>query len=358
MRKTSVSHVASAVALLAAGLGTLATGCPFKAEEFQRLCDKATDCADGNPCTDDTCTGGVCENSNKAAHTVCGASKDEVCDGEGSCIQCVSDTDCTKNHPDKPICDLKTQKCVSCTDGIKNGKETDIDCGGPDCGACLGQPCDTTKPAALQCGGGTSCAAPENICCDKPCGATCQACSKAKTGQPDGTCASIPLGQDPDGECASQGGCGATEGRCACHDEVNNGMETDVDCGGPTCPKCGGGKTCGSDTDCDSGGSYPVCTVAQHVCCNNACADPCSYCNATGTCSRAVGRNDPTCATGLVCGPLGAGCVHTAGATCTSNTSCLSGSCSAGKCAKGGTGIPCNTPADCFSGNCMEFACQ
>src|SRR5262245_61756678 len=29
----------------------------------------------------------------------------------------------------------------------------------------------------------------------------------------------------------------------------NNG-ETDVDCGGPTAPKCADGKACGADTDC------------------------------------------------------------------------------------------------------------
>jgi len=35
-----------------------------------------------------------------------------------------------------------------------------------------------------------------------------------------------------------------------CFDDVLNGFETDVDCGGPDCPPCETGKTCDDDTDC------------------------------------------------------------------------------------------------------------
>jgi hypothetical protein len=35
----------------------------------------------------------------------------------------------------------------------------------------------------------------------------------------------------------------------SCTDKVKNQDETDVDCGGK-CPKCGGGKVCGADSDC------------------------------------------------------------------------------------------------------------
>ena len=37
-----------------------------------------------------------------------------------------------------------------------------------------------------------------------------------------------------------------------CDDSVQNGTETDVDCGG-SCPTCGGGQTCSANTDCQSG---------------------------------------------------------------------------------------------------------
>ena len=39
----------------------------------------------------------------------------------------------------------------------------------------------------------------------------------------------------------------------ACADGVQDGQETDVDCGGPSCRKCVGGKQCGSPSDCFSG---------------------------------------------------------------------------------------------------------
>ena len=54
-------------------------------------------------------------------------------------------------------------------------------------------------------------------------------------------------------ECAS-GVC--TAKKCAaptCSDKVKNGAETDVDCGGGTCPKCLDGRTCKTATDCSSG---------------------------------------------------------------------------------------------------------
>lgn len=49
-----------------------------------------------------------------------------------------------------------------------------------------------------------------------------------------------------------------------CTDKLQNGTETDVDCGG-TCPKCGVGKNCGSGADCSTG-----------ICKSGSCAHPAS----------------------------------------------------------------------------------
>jgi hypothetical protein len=38
-----------------------------------------------------------------------------------------------------------------------------------------------------------------------------------------------------------------------CTDGITNGGETDVDCGGPTCPPCLTGQTCASGRDCQTG---------------------------------------------------------------------------------------------------------
>ena len=48
-----------------------------------------------------------------------------------------------------------------------------------------------------------------------------------------------------------------------CHDGKQNGHETDIDCGGGTCPRCGDGKACHVANDCVSG----TCTDGQCVTC-------------------------------------------------------------------------------------------
>jgi hypothetical protein len=77
----------------------------------------------------------------------------------------------------------------TCTDGIQNGNETDVDCGGPDCPAC------PTCNDGIQNGGET------DVDCGGP---DCPACP-------------------------------------TCSDGIQNGDETGVDCGG-SCPPCGGGE--------------------------------------------------------------------------------------------------------------------
>lgn len=84
-------------------------------------------------------------------------------------------------------------------DGVKNGDESDVDCGGT---------------AAPKCPAGKSCAVAND-------------CS-------DGTCSS--------GTCVEASG----------HDGVRNGDETDIDCGGQTTPGCAPGKACNDGPQCDS----------------------------------------------------------------------------------------------------------
>jgi hypothetical protein len=80
---------------------------------------------------------------------------------------------------------------------VKNGKETDVDCGGGVCTKCVpGKACTLASDCTS---------------------AVCQA----------GLC------QNP-----------------TCSDGTKNGKETDVDCGGGTCATCAAGKTCTVGTDC------------------------------------------------------------------------------------------------------------
>src|SRR5262249_40338049 len=46
---------------------------------------------------------------------------------------------------------------------------------------------------------------------------------------------------------------GSKQPAATCRDGRRNGAETDVDCGGGTCPRCQDGKTCRVANDCVSG---------------------------------------------------------------------------------------------------------
>jgi len=73
---------------------------------------------------------------------------------------------------------------------------------------------------------------------------------------------------------------GDTLGRCpaapsgptgpTCADGITNGSETDVDCGGGTCPRCASGKTCATRNDCASarcdGGTCKTCVDPNTDC--------------------------------------------------------------------------------------------
>lgn len=132
---------------------------------------------------------------------------------------------------------------VSCSDGVKNGGEGDIDCGGP-CAPCAdGRSCTAWKDCASNVCSAAVCAAPS--CTDKvknggetdlDCGGTCPGCGEGLSCSGPSDCGS--------GVCSAQ--------RCAaasCTDTVKNGNETDTDCGG-ACKPCSVGQTCAVNADC------------------------------------------------------------------------------------------------------------
>jgi acetyl esterase/lipase len=59
-----------------------------------------------------------------------------------------------------------------------------------------------------------------------------------------------------------------------CSDATKNGVETDIDCGGGTCPACANGKVCAVNLDCTSGiCTSGVCTSAAPPTCTNGVLD-------------------------------------------------------------------------------------
>lgn len=224
----------------------------------------------------------------------------------------------------------------ACSDGLKNGDETDVDCGAPSCDPCgIGEAC-VGKNGGEQ---DSSCAdgnCADGVCCNTACEGVCVACVPAKTGQPNGTCAPVTIDTDLDSECTPDGdgtqkcentgncdgngacklnGCTFAHATSACQGEVCtfgacspgfgdcdgdqvNGCETDIlsdninNCGGcaevcvlqQAVAACMGGKceimTCGAGyDDCDgdptNGCEISILTSLQHCGgCNAACVLP------------------------------------------------------------------------------------
>ncbi len=134
-------------------------------------CAAATDCAAGGACMQ-----GACYAASQASDT------------------CVTGTDCVSG-----VCDSTTNTCTQsgCNNGIKDGQETAVDCGGPSCGAC---------------GAGKSCLVNSD----------CQSAN------------------------CVQGVCQAP----TCTDGIKNQDETDIDCGGTVCQPCSEGSACLQNSDC------------------------------------------------------------------------------------------------------------
>jgi len=179
----------------------------------------------------------------------------------------------------------------TCDDGVQNGDETGVDCGGPDCPEC--PPCDNDitltivldnypeetswdvrdSGGAVYASGGTYGSQPdgstvvENFCVPDGCYDFTIYDSYG-----DGICCSYGNGSytltDAGGATLASGGsfgssettnfCVTSGGGPTCSDGIQNGDETGVDCGGscPACPPtCDDGIQNGDETGVDCGGS-------------------------------------------------------------------------------------------------------
>lgn len=111
---------------------------------------------DGNDCTADVCANGAPENNAKPKDSPCSQNGGSVCDGNGNCVECNTGMQCASG-----VCVAGKCSPASCNDGIINGTESDVDCGGSSCPLCTtGDGCN----AATDCSGGVclsnSCAPP------------------------------------------------------------------------------------------------------------------------------------------------------------------------------------------------------
>ncbi len=138
-----------------------------------------------------------------------------------------------------------------CTNGTRDGDEIGVDCGGS-CGTgCTGATCTTdAECASAKCNAG-SCAAKAG----KPCGVGVGGqCADGQSCELDADCTS---GLCQDAKCSVPKSPDGTPIPPGPNDGKKNNGETDVDCGGANAPQCDDGKACDADTDCKTGWCHP-----------------------------------------------------------------------------------------------------
>ncbi len=248
-------------------------------------CPVGTACVNASDCNSGICALGTCRASplcedgtrdGEETDVDCGGS-DTTCDRCADGKACRGNTDCARGNCAQALgaAGGAGGTCISCQDGLRNGSETAVDCGGPDltCRRCASNAtCGQNRDCQSGiCSGGVC----VNFSCDDnrldgnetgvDCGGNGVGCARCADG--------VACRQGSD--CAS-GSCAA--GECvSCQDSVRNGTETDVDCGG-TCGSCAPGRACGRDGDCASG----------------ACVDGRCCGGSQGDCTRCAERLSPT----------------------------------------------------------------
>lgn len=192
----------------------------------------------------------------------------------GTDSSCTSAKDCVATG----YCDVGTGLCVPppCTNGVRDTGETDVDCGGSQCVKCGN---------GKRCAGGSDCTSAfcdskTTTCTVSPCkngvkdgnetdldcgGATCTGCADSLVCAVDTDC--------------TNGFCDATK-HCAadpCKNGIKDSNEGALDCGGTAvsgtshvCAKCMSGVTCAADGDCASA------TCLHSKVCDGPCTGLCT----------------------------------------------------------------------------------
>ncbi len=156
-------------------------------------CATPADCDDGDACTVDTCTAGDCvyaavsaDDGNLCTADACDPSSGVTHTRIAGC--CLSATDC-----DSGVCIENTCRDATCSDGVKNGAETDVDCGGPCASCALGDACALATDCAssfcvdgacVECLAATDCPGADTDCGARSCTGNVCGVSFAARGTP------------------------------------------------------------------------------------------------------------------------------------------------------------------------------
>jgi hypothetical protein len=329
----------------------------------QQHCQVAGDCKSG------VCTGGLCIPPTCSDGVVNGNETDKDCGGAGyngnpPCPKCADKLHCAANSDCvNGLCfGTNPGTCVSCSDGAKDGNETGVDCGGPECdalgktcgngqgcvtggdcasGSCQGNVC-VLGPNGAPCSAGSACQSgncASGVCCDTPCTGVCQACMFAFTGQATGTCAPMFVGTPaPSGQCPAAPPCGNT-GNCAAGGTCEQAAAS-VACSGSSCVN--GMLT--TVTSCDGSGHCAAGSVVSACAGGLVCADATSCKSQCGADSDCISTN--------ACDAISMMCVSSQCIDHRQDGAETDVDCGGGGCLPCGLGLKCLVDIDCASNAC------
>jgi hypothetical protein len=271
------------------------------AGKVPRKCQTDGTWLDGTPCPN-LCAAatGKCVAATCGDGTLNGDETDKDCGGGcgATCDvgqKCATDRDCLL--PDSGKCTLGKCTAADCKDGVKNGKETDVDCGGS---------CTTKCTTSQHCGTAADCAA--SACVNGTCVGSCSPGTKQCLDNGVQTCDSsgkwgTAVGCSAEKEYCRSGACEAcSAGTANCNPADTLGCETNLNANGTCGTTCANATACGANQACSAGackctGGLALC---NSVCVNTAGSDP-KNCGACGHSCQSTAAN--ACIAG-VCQPI------------------------------------------------------
>jgi len=266
-------------------------------------CNTPADCM-SNTCTSGKCFVAHCSDTNKNYDET-----DVDCGGPtcGPCAtgkMCLIGSDCSST-----FCNSSTHQCVasSCQDGVKDGTESDVDCGGT---------CPNRCGENKVCSGPSDCAA--SATCDTT---TSECCTPTATTCPSGqTCGTFTNNCHQTSYCGANMTAGCADTDHFCNSSLNKCCLTmTASCSGKQCGN--GDDGCGNATayNCGGCGTNQACDPTLFTCCDDAM----KTCMGKAACSTQMNNCGQMVSCDFLCTGANVCCPYHNPVDCTGNQSCI-----------------------------------
>jgi hypothetical protein len=303
-------------------------------------CDQTGKWVAESPCAN-VCSSGSCGGSCRPGTRRCGANRTpETCSpagtwepGQACSYVCTAEGDCTGE------CRPAQRRCSGTVEQLCSEAGLWMATSSASC----------RKPAGEACGRDGDCAsgfcaelaAGTGVCCSAACNGACESCRNTATGKPDGTCAPVRNGTDPDNDCAAEspascGRDGACDGNRHCRLHPRDTVCEEARCASNQRARlsqrsCDGSGRCGdaTSTSCSPIQRCEGSGTSAH--CASQCATVGGPCCDGGVCDRAASGRQLYCvgspvdgSTGCeACGRSGERCCPDESARCEPGSRCL-----------------------------------